>query len=130
MKKAVIILVVFAVMVSAMIVEIVYVNRFYNGIQKDLEVIAESIERNEEHVENDETVALCDAILEKWEKGKKIVLMLQNHNTVRNLDEKIISIGAVVKSDNFNDAVIFVQSAINFIDDVLLDSMPYLSNLL
>lgn len=130
MKKAVIILVVFAVMVSAMIVEIVYVNRFYNGIQKDLEVIAESIERNEEHVENDETVALCDAILEKWEKGKKIVLMLQNHNTVRNLDEKIISLGAVVKSDNFNDAVIFVQSAINFIDDVLLDSMPYLSNLL
>ncbi len=130
MKKAVIILVVFAVMVSAMIVEIVYVNRFYNGIQKDLEVIAESIERNEEHVENDETVALCDAILEKWEKGKKIVLMLQNHNTVRNLDEKIVSLGAVVKSDNFNDAVIFVQSAINFIDDVLLDSMPYLSNLL
>ena len=130
MKKAVIILVVFAVMVSAMIVEIVYVNRFYNGIQKDLEVIAESIERNEEHVENDETVALCDAILEKWEKGKKIVLMLQNHNTARNLDEKIVSLGAVVKSDNFNDAVIFVQSAINFIDDVLLDSMPYLSNLL
>ena len=130
MKKAVIILVVFAVMVSAMIVEIVYVNRFYNGIQKDLEVIAESIERNEEHVENDETIALCDAILEKWEKGKKVVLMLQNHNTVRNLDEKIVSLGAVVKSDNFNDAVIFVQSAINFIDDVLLDSMPYLSNLL
>ena len=32
--------------------------------------------------------------------------------------------------DNYNDAVIFVRSAINYIDDVLLDSVPFLSNIL
>lgn len=130
MKKVIVILAVFAVMVGAMITELVYVNKFYNGIQADLEVIAESIEAHEEHVDAPETVELCGKLLNKWENGKRTLLMLQNHNTVRNLDEKIVSLEAVVKSDNYNDAVIFVQSAINFIDDILLDSMPYITNLL
>lgn len=129
MKKVVVILVVFAVMVGAMIGEIVYVNKFYNGLQSDLEAVAQSIEQNEQHVDNAETVELCDRLIEKWEKGKRVLLTIQNHNTVRNLDDKIVSIKAVVKSDNYNDAVIFVNSAINYIDDVLLDSIPYLSNI-
>ncbi|MDE5562367.1 MAG: DUF4363 family protein [Clostridiales bacterium] len=129
MKKVVVILVVFALMLGAMIGEIVYVNKFYNGLQSDLEAIAVSIEANEEHVDNAETVAMCDKLVKKWEKGKRALLMLQNHNTVRNLDDKVISLQKVVKSDNYNDAVIFVHSAINYIDDVLLDSIPYLSNI-
>ncbi len=130
MKKVVVILVVFFVMVGAMIGELVYVNKFYNGLQRDLEVIAENIDAHSEHVENDQTVALCAALEDKWESGKRVLLMLQNHNTVRNFDDKIVSLCAVVKSDNYNDAVIFVRSAINYIDDVLLDSVPFLSNIL
>ena len=129
MKKVVVILIVFALMVGAMIGEIVYVNKFYNGLQRDLEAIAKSIDLNEEHVDNGITVELCEKLVKKWEKGKRALLMLQNHNTVRNLDDKIVSLLAVTKSDNYNDAVIFVQSAINYIDDVLLDSIPYLSNI-
>lgn len=129
MKKVVVILIVFALMLGAMIGEIVYVNKFYNGLQSDLEAVAVSIEANEEHVDNAQTVAMCDKLVNKWEKGKRTLLMLQNHNTVRNLDDKIVSLQKVVKSDNYNDAVIFVHSAINYIDDVLLDSIPYLSNI-
>ena len=129
MKKVVVILVVFALMVGAMIGEIVYVNKFYNGVQSDLQAISKSIEANEEHVDNPATVGLCEKLVKKWEKGKRVMLTLQNHNTVRNLDDKIMSLLGVVKSDNYNDAVIFVQSAINYIDDVLLDSIPYLSNI-
>ncbi|MCM1367223.1 MAG: DUF4363 family protein [Roseburia sp.] len=130
MKKVIIILVVFAVLVGGMIGEIVFVNSFYNGLQTELEAVAESIELNEDNLDNPQTVEMCDDLLKKWEKGKNVLLMLQNHNTVRNLDEKIVSLAAVVKSDNYNDAVIFVRSAINYIDDVLLDSIPYLSNIL
>lgn len=129
MKKVITILVVFALMMGAMIGEVVYVNKFYNSVQADLEIIAESIDKNEEHVNNPETVELCTALTEKWEKGKDFLLTVQNHNTVRNFDDKILSLDAVVKSDNYNDAVIFVYSAINYIDDVLLDSIPYLSNI-
>ena len=130
MKKIVVILVVFAVMVAAMVCEITYVNKFYNSLQVELEQIAVSIENNEEKVDNAETVELCEKLTRKWEKGKRLLLTIQNHNTVRNLDDKIISLKAVVQSDNYNDAVIFVYSAINYIDDVLLDSIPDLSNLL
>lgn len=130
MKKVIVILVVFAVMLAAMIGEIVFVNNFYNDIQADLQVISESIEQNEEKVDNAETIALCDKLLDKWEKGKRFLLTVQNHNTVRNFDDKLVSLYAVVKSDNYNDAVIFVSSAINYIDDVLLDSIPFLSNIL
>lgn len=117
-------------MAVAMIGELVYVDRFYNGLQTDLEVIAQSIDDNENHVDNPQTNKLCTDLLKKWEKGKRVLLIVQNHNTVRNLDDKIVSLAAVVKSDNYNDAVIFVRSAINYIDDVLLDGMPYLSNIL
>ncbi|MBD5131554.1 MAG: DUF4363 family protein [Clostridiales bacterium] len=130
MKKVIVISVVFVLMVCAMIGEIVYVNKFYNGLQSELEIVAASIDEHEEHVDNPITVELCDKLVEKWEKGKSTLLMLQNHNTVRNLDDKILSLSAVVKSDNYNDAVIFARSAINYIDDVLLDSIPYLSNLI
>ena len=130
MKKVVVILIVFALMIGGMVGEIVFVNKFYNGLQSDLQIVAKSIEANEDNVNNAETVALCTALVKKWEKGKHTLLTIQNHNTVRNLDDKIISLSYVVKSDNYNDAVIFVYSAINYIDDVLLDSMPYLSNLL
>ena len=130
MKKVIVILVVFALMVGAMIGEIVFVNKFYNGLQTELEAIAESIDNNEEHVDNPQTVELCENLVKKWEGGKRALLTMQNHNTVRNLDDKIVSLAAVVNSDNYNDAVIFVRSAINYIDDVLLDSIPYLSNIL
>lgn len=126
----IVIIIVFCVMLGAMIGEMVFVNNFYSGLQTDLEVVAESIIQNEEHVNNPETVELCEKLTEKWEKHKSILLTLQNHNTVRNFDDKIISLEYVVKTDNFNDAVIFVYSAINYIDDVLLDSIPYLSNIL
>ncbi|MDE6401147.1 MAG: DUF4363 family protein, partial [Clostridiales bacterium] len=86
MKKVIVILVVFLLMIGAMIGEITYVNKFYNGLQSDLEEIAASVELNEEHVKNPQTEALCEKLLKKWEKGKRTLLMLQNHNTVRNLD--------------------------------------------
>lgn len=130
MKKVIVILAVFVLMIGAMGGEIVYVNKFYNGLQRDLEAISESIDANEERVDNAATVKLCDSLVKKWEKGKRTLLMLQNHNTVRNLDDRIVSLSAVVKSDNYNDAVIFVHSAINYIDDVLLDSIPFMSNIL
>ncbi len=130
MKKLIIITVVFAIMLGAMIGEVIYVNKFYNGIQADLTLISESIEQNKDNVDNPETNELCKKLVKKWEKGKNILLMLQNHNTVRNFDDKIVCLAAVVASDNYNDAVIFVESAINYIDDVLLDSIPYLSNIM
>ncbi len=130
MKKLVVILSVFAVMAVFMALEIYFVNGFYSELQTDLEAARDSIERNEENVDNAETVKLCENILAKWEKGRTSLLLIQNHNAVRNFDDKIVSLDAVVKSDNYNDAVIFVTSAINYIDDVLLDSIPYLSNIL
>lgn len=129
MKKMIVILVVFALTVCAMACEIVFVNKFYTELQADLEEIAASISDNEENVDNAYTVSLCDELTNRWENGKRTLLMLQNHNTVRGLDDKIISLAAVIKSNNYNDAVIFAYSAINYIDDVLLDSVPYLSNL-
>ena len=130
MKKLIVIISVFGVLLAAMICEMVFVNNYYSNLQTDLEDVKESIELHEEHVDNENTVSLCESVAQKWESGKKWLLLIQNHNTVRNFDYKIVSILEVVKSDNYNDAVIFVCSAINYIDDVLLDSMPFLSNIL
>lgn len=130
MKKVVVISVVFVLMLGAMICELAYVNGFYDDIQDELERVAVSIDAHAEKLDNAETVALCEGLTKKWDNGKRVLLLLQNHNTVRNLDERIVSLEAVVRSDNYNDAVIFARSAINYIDDILLDGVPYLSNII
>lgn len=130
MKKLIVILSVFGVLLVAMICEIVFVNDFYSGLQGDLENVKASIETHESDLDNEATVSLCEGVAEKWEVGKKWLLLVQNHNTVRSFDDKITSLVAVVKADNIDDAVIFVNSAINSIDDIMLDSMPFLSNIL
>ena len=130
MKKLIIIVSVFAVLLAGMICEMVFVNDYYTKLQLDLEKVKESIDLYEEDLDNETTVSLCENVAKKWEDGKKWLLLIQNHNTVRNFDDKIVSLVEVVKSGNYNDAVIFVNSAINYIDDVLLDSIPFISNIL
>ena len=129
MKKLIVILVVFALMAGAMTAEIVFVDKYYSSLQTELEAISDEIELNKEHIATDRLIDLCEKTTDRWEKRKKWLLMLQNHNTVRGMDDKLISLTSVVKSDNYNDAVIFANSAINYVDDILLDSIPYLSNL-
>lgn len=129
MKKLIVILIVFALMAVAMTAEIVFVDKYYSSLQTELEEISDEIELNKEHIATDELIDLCEKTTDRWEKRKKWLLMLQNHNTVRGMDDKLISLTSVVKSDNYNDAVIFANSAINYVDDILLDSIPYLSNL-
>ncbi|MCH5158850.1 MAG: DUF4363 family protein [Clostridiales bacterium] len=130
MKKLIIIVSVFAVLLAGMICEMVFVNDYYSKLQLDLEKVKESIDLYREDLDNETTVSLCENVSKKWEDGKKWLLLIQNHNTVRNFDDKIVSLVEVVKSGNYNDAVIFVNSAINYIDDVLLDSIPFISNIL
>lgn len=130
MKKLIVIVSVFAVLLAGMICEMVFVNNYYSKLQGDLEEVKKSIELYEENIDNETTVSLCENVAKKWENGKKWLLLIQNHNTVRNFDDKIVSLVEVVKSGNYNDAVIFVNSAINYIDDVLLDSIPFISNIL
>ena len=60
MKKLIVILVVFALRVGAMITEIVFVDKYYSSLQAELEVIADEIELNEEHVATPQGIELCD----------------------------------------------------------------------
>lgn len=129
MKKVVVILIVFALMIGGMAGEMAYSLKFYNEMQADLEVLAASIDESGDNVNTERNNELCARVANKWEKGKKVLLMLQNHNTIRTLDDKIMSLSAVIAADNPDDSVIFVHSAINYIDDILLDSIPYLSNI-
>ncbi len=46
MKKVIVIVVVFLIMIGGMIGEITYVNKFYNGLQADLEAIAQTKTKN------------------------------------------------------------------------------------
>ena len=84
MKKLIVILSVFGVLLAAMICEIVCVNDYYSKLQTELEAVKESIDINEAHVDNEATVALCEKVAKNWEEGKKWLLLIQNHNTVRN----------------------------------------------
>lgn len=130
MKKFIVISVVMALLIGALIWEVVFTDSFYRDVKADLQVVEQSIWQHKDNLDNEETAAAVERALNTWQKKVDVLLIVENHAVVRSLDDKIVGLHVITKSDNFNDAVIYVQSAINFINDVLTDDMPLWNNIL
>lgn len=130
MKKVIAISAVFAALVVVMICELVFTARFYASVEDKLQNVKTVVWENKDDLKVEQTSKAIESTVAEWERGKNMLLLVDNHTTVRALDDKIISLKGIIESDNFNDAVIYIDSAINLINDILIDDMPYLINLI
>lgn len=129
MKKTVIISVIFAVILGISILEMVYSTSFYRQLEEGLLELKQSIYLNDEDISVAETLSVMDSVAEKWKKGREIVFCFGNHNTLRALDEKIVSLEAMVKINYADDAKVMAETALNLVRAVLNDTHPVPSNL-
>ncbi len=128
MKKLIIVSVIFALMIGGAVWEILYTSSVYEQIYRGLSAVEESIDKHED-VLNEETVALTDEAVEIWEKNKNTLFCLGNHNVLRTVDEKLVSLKAMVHINYTDDAKVMLQVALELVDAIRNDAVPDITNL-
>ena len=130
MKRNIIMLCIFGLVVGLAVVDVMFTTRFYNRTLDNLYAADISIEQNIENINNCQTVALANKANDDWEKGKRHLMMLVNHNVVRYVDEKFVSLLTQVESNNYIDAIVSSKTLISYIKDLKEENHPYLRNIL
>ena len=130
MKKIILMLSLFAAILTFAAVDLWYTTSFYTKTHDNLVVVSESININQDKLDNPETVFLTQKANDEWESGKRRLMMLVNHNVIRLVDEKFVSLLEQVKSDNYVDAVVTANVLISYVKDLREENYPYIRNIL
>ena len=130
MKRLLIMLGVFAVLVAFMVVDLYYTQTFYTATHKNLLAANESIEKDTENIDRTETIALTRLANDEWESGKKKLMMLVNHNIVRQVDERFVALIRQVETNNYIDATVTINTLMSLIKDLREENVPSIVNIL
>lgn len=130
MKRLLVILGVFAVMIGFAVFEIVATGKFYRETLALLSEAEESFAVHEEALDDPENIRVVEKVERKWKSGRRLLLGFGNHATIRNIDERIVSMGAYARENEYPDALCNLKLARQFIDELEKDLVPNLTNLL
>jgi len=110
--------------------DLFYTTRHYTKAHDNLVVLSQSVEDNKDNLINPDTIYLAHKANDEWESGKTILMMLVNHNIIRSVDERFVSVLAQIESDNYIDATVTVKALISYIKDLREENYPLLRNIL
>ncbi len=130
MKKLWMMVGLFAAVMTFAGLDIWYTTRQYDRTHECLLRANESIEAHEEALNNPETVQLCEEANAVWEKGKRPLTALTNHNVIRYIDEKFVSLLEQVRGNNKDDATVTVKVLISCVKDLRKENYPLWENIL
>ncbi len=130
MKRLIAILAVFTLMIGAAVFELVYTQKFYKEELRLLAAVEEVFDSDPEHIDRESSVKAFETAFTKWEKHRRYILMLANHNTAKYVDEKLVSLKEQIRLNQQYDAYVSLKTAVNYIEELKDDILPSLSNLL
>ena len=128
-KKLLIILGFFAVMMGFAVWEIVATTSFYKETLRLIDDVDACFETYEE-VDAPRSLEALGALERHWDKGHTLIMMFGNHTIVRNADERITALGAYTRLGERSDAVASLRQARHYIGDMMRDVYPQWTNLL
>jgi len=109
--------------------EIVYSTRLFSDIHSGLIEVSNSIDQHREELDNEETIALMQNVMHRWEKGKEILFMFGNTTLLRSIDDRLVTLDTMIKINHKDDAPVAVASAKSLVRAVLNDTHPVPTNL-
>lgn len=130
MKKLVIILGFFAVMMGFAVWEIVTTTKFYKETVSLLGELEDSFAIYEETLDDPQNLNVLEKLENHWFGKRNIVLMFGNHTVVRNADERITALGEFTRRNELSDAMVSLRQAQRYITDLMHDVYPNIGNLL
>ena len=118
-----------ACLIGLSIFEIIKSTTVFNSLADDLGVLRESVASNENAVDNEQTVALANDVISKWNEEKRFLLVFNNHTTVRSLDEKIVAMYSSVVEGRYNESMEYSATALSLCRDLIDETHPIFTNL-
>lgn len=110
--------------------ELVYTTKFYSAQYEKLTYLKECFDADPKNLDSEINKQAFDDAFGHWEKGKRYVMMLGNHNAVKFVDEKYVSLKELIRMNQESDAYVALTTSINYIEDLKKDNYPTLPNLL
>ena len=120
MKKLVIILGFFAVMMGFAVWEIVTTTKFYKETVSLLGELEDSFAIYEETLDDPQNLNVLEKLENHWFGKRNIVLMFGNHTVVREFTRR----------NELSDAMVSLRQAQRYITDLMHDVYPNIGNLL
>lgn len=129
MKKLIVVSAMLAVVLIASIVEIFYAKNVYAALTEKLDEAERLISSAGDHVDTEVINNKVAEIEDYWSDKEPTMMLLGNHNVIRVVGDKIISLKGMVKSDNEQDSYVTVLSLKKYIGQVEKDLIPIVSNI-
>ena len=129
MKRLFVILGIFAVMIGFAVWETVATSKFYRDTLSLLNEVEESFAVYEDALDDPANLRVVEQAERKWNSGRRLMLSFGNHSTIRNIDERIVSMVTYARENEFADALTNLRLAQKFIDELARDAYPNLTNL-
>ena len=128
-KRLFVILGIFAAMIGFAVWETVATSKFYRDTLAILDEVEESFTVYENALDAPDNLRVVEKAERKWNSGRRLMLSFGNHSTVRNIDERIVSMGTYARENEYADALANLKLAQKFIDELARDAYPNLTNL-
>lgn len=129
MKRIIIITIIFSALLSVAVFEMIYTTRIYTDIHNGLIAVSDSIEQHQDNLNNPETMQLMDKVMKRWSRGKELLFSFGNTTLLRSVDERLITLDIMIKTNHPDDAPIAVATAKALVKAIINDTHPVPTNL-
>lgn len=129
MKKLIAALIILALVITAATLEIVWLDRTYDGVLQRLEAVDRRIDADFEHVDNPDTVRAMEELIAYWENRRTLTMSLLNHTQTKNIDDRFVMTLTQLQVNANNDASVSVKSMLKMFADLKTDAVPNAGNM-
>lgn len=129
MKKLIIALIFLVGVVTASVLEIVYLERTYDGMIERLQAVEVALDVDLDHVDNERTLSAMQETLDYWQSRRNLSMSLVNHAQTKSIDDRLATAMRQCEVNAGNDASVSVRAAIGQFEDFKSDAYPNWTNL-
>lgn len=128
MKKLIVISVMLFLILGASVAEIIFVRNFYADFTRRLDYLETLVAECEDTIDNPEINSEVEELNAYWDDYRDIMMLIGNHNIMRTIGDKVVSLSGTVEKDNVPDTFVNILSLKNYIREIKDDLIPIPSN--
>jgi len=130
MKRAIIIISLFAVMIGFSIGELVIHRHIYSRIHDDLLIVNTQMDEGKENLAESNAMQTMENTLEYWNSRKRFLSSVSNSNIIRFVDEHLTRLHGHLNQNMYDFARVQLAVTTAYLEDLIQELNPVPGNIL
>ncbi|MCL2371106.1 MAG: DUF4363 family protein [Firmicutes bacterium] len=130
MKRAIIIISLFVLMIGFSIGELVIHRHIYTRIHDDLIVVGMQMDGNRDSLSQSNAMQTMENTLEYWSSRKRFLSSVSNSNIIRFVDEHLTRLHGHIEQNMYDFARVQLAVATAYLEDLIQELNPVPGNIL